>query len=399
MKIFEEDQNIFLGSIEKNVAKLNDINKMIVDLAPVSIITIDKKGIITFANKYYKYISKSKNPINKNIFETMFFVRENLRPLYKKLLSSGEPFTKTNCSSDDKSKYLNIIAVPMIDAKGNIEGALSMAVDVTETVQAKIKIDELNKSLKERVLQKTRELQKINEKLKKSLELKSQFISDASHELRTPLSVAKLNLEFFKKQFSQKNKPAKKILNAIDEEINRVSDVLSDIAFFTAIDEDSVEKMNMEKIDLNKFIDNLAGRIKSLADKKNIRINFQKNKSNPSMWGDKIKLEKLFLNIMQNSIKYGKKSGITKIHIETDLKNMLVKIIFSDNGIGIAKKDLPRIFDRFYRTNISRNDGEGGFGLGLAICKWIVKKHNGEISVKSDFGKGSAFTVVLPVNK
>lgn len=372
------------------------LNKRIIDSAPMSIITIDKNGVITFVNKYYKDISKSKFPLNKSIFKIPFFIREKLCPYYKKLLAEGAPFEKNNCCSDNRSKYLNIVAVPLFDENGNIEGALSMATDVTEAATAKLELGRINNSLKEKVSKKNQELQKTNEKLNKSLKLKSQFISDASHELRTPLSIAKLNLEFFKKQFPCDKKNALEILSAVENEINRVADILSDITFFTAIDEASVEKMELEKIKLNKFIENTSGRIKSLADQKRIKISFKKNKSNPIIEGDKIKLERLLLNIIGNSIKYGKKSGWVKIWTELDSKNKSVKINILDNGIGIEKKDLDRIFDRFYRTSFARNDGEGGFGLGLAICKWIVDQHNGTITVKSTAGRGSVFTITLP---
>jgi len=380
----------------QEIAKLNDLNKRILDSAPISIIIIDKKGVITFVNKYFRQISVEKSPLNKSIFKMPFFIREKLLPSYKKLLSEGTPFKKANCVSIDGSEYINIIAIPTKDENGRINGAISMAVDVSETVRAKLKLDELNSQLENKIAEKTRLLSEANAKLEKSLKLRSQFISDAGHELRTPLSIAKLNLEFFKKQFPTENSPSVEILDSIDREINRVADILSDITFFTSIDEESVDSMNMEKIYLNKFLEDAAGRIKSLAVKKNIKVIFKKNKSNPVINGDKIKLEKLFLNIISNSIKYGKKSGWVKIYIEPDLKNKEIKIIISDNGIGIAKKDMPRIFDRFYRTGFSRHDGEGGFGLGLAICKWIVEKHNGKIVAESTAGKGSVFTVSLP---
>ena len=188
-------------------------------------------------------------------------------------------------------------------------------------------------------------------------------------------------------------------MNAIDNEINKVSNILSDLSFFTAVEESSVEKMNIEKIDLNKFMENIAERVRPLAAQKNIKIFFQKNKLGIEIKGDRIKLEKLFLNIIANAVKYGKNSGWVKIKIEPDLKNKSIKIIISDNGIGILKEDLLRIFDRFYRTVPARQDGEGGFGLGLSICKWIVEQHNGKIVAESVFGKGSVFTITLPINR
>ncbi|OGZ79437.1 MAG: hypothetical protein A2528_03235 [Candidatus Staskawiczbacteria bacterium RIFOXYD2_FULL_37_9] len=389
---------------KKNKGIVADFNKKIIDSAPISIITIDKNGVITFVNKYFENFADLKQVIGKNVFHLPFFIREGLCPLYRKLLSDGTLFEKSNCKTKSPSgelRYLSIVAVPLRDKNGNIDGALSMATDVTETVIVKMELARINNSLKERVTQKTQQLMQANEKLKRSLELKSHFISDASHELRTPLSIAKLNLEFFRKQFSNysKDKEALESLNAIDNEINKVSNILSDLSFFTAVEESSVEKMNIEKIDLNKFMENIAERVRPLAAQKNIKIFFQKNKLGIEIKGDRIKLEKLFLNIIANAVKYGKNSGWVKIKIEPDLKNKSIKIIISDNGIGILKEDLLRIFDRFYRTVPARQDGEGGFGLGLSICKWIVEQHNGKIVAESVFGKGSVFTITLPINR
>ena len=185
---------------KEGIIGLSNLIKRIVDSAPVSIITVNKAGEITFVNEYFKNLSASKFPLYKSIFKIPFFVDEKLVPLYKKLLRDGTTFRKENCHTKNlkgEEKYINIVAVPLRDEKGDIEGCLSMATDVTEAVIAKLKLDNLNANLQKMVLRKTQQLYESNEKLKKSLKLKSQFIADASHELRTPLSIAKLNLGIF----------------------------------------------------------------------------------------------------------------------------------------------------------------------------------------------------------
>ena len=398
--------NAFIGSFKKganiseeDAIRLSDFNKKILESAPISIITIDKNGVITYANKYFSNFSSAKIPLYRSIFKIPFFSREGLAPDYKKLLTDGTPLKKENCftkNSQGQEKYINILAVPMFDEKGNIDGAISMASDVTEAVLVRKELKELNDGLGKRIFEKTKQLEKNNEQLRHILELKSQFVSDVSHELRTPLAIAKLNLELFKKQFPETDQTSIDVIGAIDGEINRVSDILSDIAFFSAIDENTSAKLNIEEINLNEFLSVLAGRVSVLAERKKIKIIFKNSKASINIKGDKLKLEKLFLNLIGNSIKYGKRLGWVKITWQPDKKNNSAKIFVSDNGVGIHKKDLPHIFDRFYRTHSSRSNGEGGFGLGLAICKWIVNQHNGSIKVKSEFGKGSEFTVVLP---
>ena len=385
-------KNIFFTG---GLPELNDFNREIIDSAPMSIMITNKTGNIVFVNKYFRKVSSGKHPLLKNIFKSKFFIEQGLCDSYRELLDQGKGFTRDDCPSADKSKYLNIVAVPLKNKEGEVEGALSMAIDVTETVEAKKKLKKLNLQLEEKIEEKVKQLRQVNEKLEESLELKLRFVSDASHELRTPLAVAKLNLEFLKKQLSDKN--SLESLSSIDYEINKVSDILSDISFFTAINNNVPAKINAEEINVTKVIKNASDKLKIRAEEKNIDIILKKCEHNPVIIGDEAKLEKLFLNIIGNSIKYGKKSGWVKIFFDLDFNNKLLKVVISDNGIGIPKKDLPFVFERFYRANLSKNKADGGFGLGLSVCKWIVDQHRGFICVESTVNRGTVFTATLPL--
>jgi len=402
-KLNQEAQKIFSRKLrainQKELASLTDFNIRLVDSAPMSIMVIDKNGFIAFTNEYFKNFSKSEVSLYRNIFKVPFFVKEGLVPGYKRLLKDGTPLVREYCRTKNylgETKFINIVAFPLKDSSGNIRGALSMALDATGAVLARAELRKLNSQLEKKVFQRTREIKEANRKLKKLFKMKSQFVSDASHELRTPLSIIKLNLEFFKKQLSS-NSASLRVLNNIDDEIDKVSDILSNITFFTTMTEKPLADDEAVKINMNELLYVLSGRLKVLAKKRNIKIFLKKNSKEIFINGDRSKLERLFLNLISNSIKYGRKSGWIKIFIRQDLKKNNIKVIISDNGIGILKKDLPYIFDRFYRTSSMRNDGEGGFGLGLSISKWIVEQHHGSISVKSEAGKGSAFIVTLPL--
>ncbi len=371
----------------------------VIENAPMSILVIDKQGKIIFVNKFFSKISKSKNPFLKSIFKTDFFIREKLRPLYRTLLKTGKSFKKEDCVSDDGLKYLSIIAIPFKNSEGKIEGAFSMATDVTETVKGKLELQKLNLKLKNIVLQKTKELQRKNGQLKNMLERKSQFISDASHEIRTPLAIAKLNLDFLKEGINIDDKKTIGTLESVDNEINKITDTLSDLSLLTSIDEETFEEMAILKFDLNEVLENTIKRTEILAKEKSIKIFFKKH-TPVFIEADKKRIEKLFLNIIRNAIKYGKKDGWIKIISKKSKSNKFITISFKDNGIGIAKQDLPYVFDRFYRgTEASKHSAEGGFGLGLAICKWIVVQHNGRICVESKLGQGTTFIVDLPIDK
>lgn len=375
--------------------ELDKLNGNIIKNAPISIMVISKRGEIVFVNPFFKKVSGSRHPLNRKIKDIPFFIREGLCPLYEKLLIKGEPFKKENCRTVDmkgRPVYINITAVPLKNSKGAVNSALSMAMDVTREFEMNLKLEGLNNKLEKRVSERTVELSKINEKLNRYLKMKTEFIADASHELRTPLAIIKLQMELLSSEI--KNRNFSGIFSAVDGEIDKITEILSDLTFMTSIEEGR-QKIKMEEIDLAKTISHAVQRMSFLAATKDIKIAFIYDGA-LMIRGDAEKIERLFLNLMRNAIKYGKKGG--EVKIDAKIGNKELKITVSDNGIGIPKEDLPHIFDRFYRSDLCVKYGKSGFGLGLAICRWIAEQHKGSISVKSIFDKGSSFVVKLPIS-
>ena len=257
-------------------------------------------------------------------------------------------------------------------------------------------LQEANKNLEIKVLKRTRQLDVMNKKLREAIELKSKFIADASHELRTPLTVIQGNLDLAVREAKIKQTKIPETYILILNEIKRMTGVLSDLTMLTNFDA-KTEPLRYEKINLEKLIKAANQSLQILAKQKKIRLTYEKNARQIKIFGDESKLEKLLLNIIRNAIKYTEKNGKIKIWIEDD--GEFVKINIQDNGIGIPKEDLPYIFERFYRVDKARSRKEGGTGLGLSICLWIAEAHGGYISVESEQGKGSTFTVHLPCLK
>lgn len=257
-------------------------------------------------------------------------------------------------------------------------------------------VNNLNKTLEEKVQQRTEELKIANQKLEKSIELKSQFIADASHELRTPLTIIKGNIDLA--LWDEKNKAGelRETLELIDEEVNHMSGILADLMVLTHA---GAGKLNLKKTNANlgSLLKTAAQSMEILAKEKNIKIELAGGE-NPSVLIDENKFLKMILNLISNAIKYGKQNGWVKIGMETDSKE--IRITVSDNGVGIPEEEVPFIFERFYRVNkVRTREKIGGSGLGLAICKSIAEAHGGYIDVQSKFGVGSQFIVHLPNNK
>ncbi|KKQ61140.1 MAG: Sensor histidine kinase [Parcubacteria group bacterium GW2011_GWE2_38_18] len=382
--------------VKKEKIESNELNKIILDNAPVSIITIDKEGCITSANKYFHKFSNAKYYHKHSIFTGSFFNRENLVDDYKKLLSDGTIVKRENCyekNSKGEDKYLKIIAVPIRNEAGEIEGAISMAIDNTENVSFKHKILELNNELERKVKKRTAELNEANMELAKVLELKSIFMADISHELRTSLTIIQGNMELMSlhqngnSEFLESN-------HQILSEVKRMSVMLTDLTTITNSDANQI--LNYKRVDLDELISSVCKSLKVIADIKNVKIEFKKNIIGAEIMADENKLEKLLSNLVRNAIRYNNNNGWIKVWTQATGKE--IKIFVEDNGMGIPQEHLPNIFERFYRVDRARTRSDGGSGLGLAICQWVAKIHGGKIEVKSKLGQGSVFSVSLPKN-
>jgi len=154
------------------------------------------------------------------------------------------------------------------------------------------------------------------------------------------------------------------------------------------------EQLSFEEINLAELLHSLITDINVLCQDKGLLPELNANE-NVRVKGDKGKLRRLFLNILDNAIRYTPRGGVISISLSREGQNALVTI--RDTGIGISPEHIPHIFDRFYRVDKARSRSEGGSGLGLAICKYIVEAHSGEISVESQAGKGSTFSIRLPL--
>lgn len=379
----------------KQWSDVSELHQKILDNIPVSVITIDRKGYITSANRYFKNFAKTADYRGHNIFKSEFFKREKLTADYKRLLTEGTVVQRVKCfekNSRGEDKYLRIVAVPLRDKAGKIEGALSMAMDDTEAVLYKSKLEELNCELERRVEQRTAELRQSNQELAKVLELKSRFMADLSHELRTSLTVIQGNLELLGRDPGMKTAGDERS-GHIFKEVKYLSAILTDLTTLANADARG-EKLNYDKVDLNRLLSSAAESLEVLAREKNVKIAHGRNGAKIEIKADESKLQRLILNLVENAIKYNKKDGW--VNIRADRAGKEARIEVEDGGIGIAEEHLPFIFERFYRVEKSRSRKDGGSGLGLAICKWVAESHGGRIEVASQLGEGTRFTVSLP---
>lgn len=224
------------------------------------------------------------------------------------------------------------------------------------------------------------------------------FVSNVSHELRTPLTSVKSYLEALDEGALSEPVALDFIKVSLDE-TNRMMRMVSDLLSLSRID-NATSHLDIELTNFTAFITFILNRfdkIRSQNDDKKYEIirDYPIN----SIWVeiDTDKMTQVIDNIINNAIKYSPDGGKITVSMKTTETQMILSI--SDEGLGIPKKDLPKIFDRFYRVDKARSRAQGGSGLGLAIAKEIIKQHHGFIWAKSEYGKGSTFTIVLPYDK
>jgi signal transduction histidine kinase len=193
------------------------------------------------------------------------------------------------------------------------------------------------------------------------------------------------------------------------EEINRMSRIVEDLLLLSRADTGQIE-LNKGDINLMEILSEVVAQMDMLARSKGLGLSVSNNHHDIHIFGDGLRIRELLINLIENGIKYTEEGGSVHITLQKEFppsvrypfdrlekeREKFVKIIVSDTGIGISKEDQEKIFNRFFRVDKARSREQGGSGLGLSICKWIVEAHQGEIEVESELGKGSSFIVKLP---
>jgi heavy metal sensor kinase len=231
-------------------------------------------------------------------------------------------------------------------------------------------------------------------KLEKSFRQVKRFTADASHELKTPLTILRGEVEVGLKK-KRGLKEYRRILASNLEEINRMSRIVEDLLTLSRADMGELI-MEREEIELSALAREVWEDLQLLAKKKRIQLKFMDN-GFTRVEGDPLFLRQLILNITENGLKYTRAGGEVAVRVKGDRDQGVVRLLVTDTGVGIPQKDLKRVFDRFYRVDGARSRETGGTGLGLSICQWIAQAHEGRIAVESKVGKGSTFTVTLPM--
>lgn len=221
-----------------------------------------------------------------------------------------------------------------------------------------------------------------------------EFVANVSHELRTPLTTVKSYAETLM-DMPTDDTTKNKFLTTIANEADRMTRIVKDLLTLSRLDEGQYEVRPFERIEVSELLSGIVERMYFSAKEKHQSITYKPQDTNSFIMTDQDKLEQVVINIISNAIKYTPENGKIDITSGTLYKDVFIKV--RDNGIGIPKENLPRIFERFYRIDKARSRETGGTGLGLAIAKQIITQLGGNITINSEYGKGTEVVISLPL--
>jgi len=265
--------------------------------------------------------------------------------------------------------------------------------NITTPLKINDKNDELSQlekalnQLEENISNETKKIQKLER-------VRSEFLGNVSHELRTPIFSIQGYIETLKDGAINDPEVNYTFLNKIEKHAERLSNLVSDLIEISKIESGEL-KLSYRFFNILELVPIVIEEMNPLANAYDVKItyNYSPNKNNITVFADKEKIRQVFVNLIENAIKYNKKGGLVSIDLYEESNQ--VNITVSDTGIGIPEEHHIRIFERFYRVDKNRSREIGGTGLGLAIVKHIIEAHKGKISVQSKVGEGSSFSFTL----
>ena len=356
----------FRNQIEE-ISKEKDYLQTILKGMVEGVLVVDGRGRILMVNDALRrFLSLSSDVSDKMPLEIIR--NAELEGAIRKALQDGENIALELDldKSGEKTIEVNVVSIlpskrKMDEDREGIRGAIAVFHDIT--------------------------------RLKQLEKIRQDFVANVSHELRTPLTTIKGYAETLL-EGALKEDQAFQFVQVIKRHTDRLTKIVEDLLMLSRIETKEFQ-LKMEAIPLRDFIDDVVEFVKEPAEKKKISLSRNEIPSSLAVQADRSYLEQILINLLDNAIKYTPEGGrVTVSAVEKDSKEIQFSV--EDNGIGIPKEDLSRIFERFYRVDKGRSKELGGTGLGLSIVKHLVQAHGGRVWVESQLGKGSTFYFTLP---
>jgi two-component system phosphate regulon sensor histidine kinase PhoR len=285
-----------------------------------------------------------------------------LQQFVKDALSTSENLESDITHYHEGERIIHIHSTSLFDSTGHSSGILVVLNDVTQLRQLE--------------------------------NMRRDFAANVSHEIKTPLTAIKGFVETLRYSCNEKPEDTERFIDIIDKHVNRLAAIVDDLISLSKIEQDDEkEEITLQKSLLRTVLQAAAGNCQEKADQKEITIDIDCDK-NISAMIDATLMEQAIFNLLDNAINYSERKNTVQVSVSVQDTETIISV--QDHGIGIDKEHIPRLFERFYRVDKARSRTLGGTGLGLAIVKHIAQAHGGHVTIESELGKGSKFSIHLP---
>jgi two-component system phosphate regulon sensor histidine kinase PhoR len=350
--------------LERQIAGGESGTQTILSAMEDGVLVVDSRSHVTLMNPTFQKLFDLREPVvGVPLVEAVRHA--TLDQLVAETLETGEAMRSELSVADSRThteRHIEVSAVPIKKANEEPSGAVVLFHDIT--------------------------------KLKQLDQIRREFVANVSHELRTPLSILRGYIEVLLDSPASQEESAR-ILPIMERHSKRLGRLIDDLLSLALL-ESSNAKLDLSSVRVEELFNNVVRDWKEKSAAKNLKV-FVDLPSEPlALRADEARLHEVLYNLVDNAVKYSNENG--QIHLQATRRGEEVVLSVTDNGFGISKNDLPRIFERFYRADKARSRELGGTGLGLAIVKHIAHLHGGRVEAESEPGRGTTIRVVLPGN-
>ncbi|MBI5213813.1 MAG: response regulator [Nitrospirae bacterium] len=404
------------------ISETKNYLRNVLDNSADIIVTTDTKGrVVEFNKGASRILGYSREEVTGKKAEKFWVQPEERHEILRMLESAGyvSNYETQLTAKDGRVVDVSLTLSYILSSKKGILGTVGISKDITEkkkleraVEERNLELRELNEKLEEKVIERTRDLEKANRELERSGRLKSQFIATMSHELRTPLnSILGFSELLMDEVFGTLTEKQKRHVTNIHNSGSHLLQLINNILDIAKIESGKME-LHYEGFSVHQAVSEVETVIRPLADKKRQDLITKIGEGVALIKADKVKFKQILYNLVSNAVKFTPEGG--NIFIEMNLtgegdayfakhkdicvkKDSCLRLSVIDTGIGIKREDHEKIFSEFEQVDSSFSRRYEGTGLGLALTKKLVELHGGEIFVESEEGKGSKFTVVVPL--
>jgi two-component system phosphate regulon sensor histidine kinase PhoR len=359
-------ENIFARQqeLERQIAGRESGTQTILGAMQDGLLVVDARSRVMLMNQPFERLFELRDPaVGLPLIEAVRHA--TLDELIAETLGTGEAMRSELSVTDSRThseRHIEVSAVPIKKADDEMSGAVVLFHDITE--------------------------------LKQLDQIRREFVANVSHELRTPLSILRGYIEVLLDEPETSREELTRILSIMERHSKRLQRLVDDLLSLAQL-ESSQAKLELSVVRVDELLNNLIRDWKEKLAAKNLKVSVDLASEALTLRADGTRLEEVLHNLLDNAVKFSRENG--QIHLQAMRRDSEMVLSVADNGLGISKEHLPRIFERFYRADKARSRELGGTGLGLAIVKHIAQLHGGCVEAESELGHGTTIRVVLPL--